>query len=164
MRVTEKALFFVIQGEIADQVKRLDVPDFAGFWECDLSRSHFTGQPPIAISLEIFHREPRFEMVRRRVYPAWSDKWSIALTTDGQAHHENQAGYESRTVMSWHNQVVVLTSEFCFGSINGWYESRFFMFPERDCFLVTERLRGLRADIDSAWCFRRCCPNGGLLP
>jgi hypothetical protein len=159
MRITEKSLFFVIQGELADGEARLAVPDFTGFWECDLSRS----QAPIAISLEIVHREPRLEMARRRVYPTWSDEWKIDLTTDGTVHHEIEAGGESHTAMSWDDRVLVLTSEFRVGDAGGGYESRLSILPEGRCFILVERLRGLGAGLDSAWWFNRSCPDGGWL-
>lgn len=163
MRIAGKSLFFVTQGELADGKTGLAIPDFTGFWECDLSRSQFTGQAPVAISLEIVHREPRFEMVRRRVYPAWSDEWKIDLTTDGTVHHENEADGESHTAMLWDDRVLVLTSEFRVGDAGGGYESRFSMPPEGRCFILVERLRGLGAGLDSAWWFNRGCPDGGWL-
>jgi hypothetical protein len=95
------------------------------------------------------------------LYPTWSDEWNIDLTTDGLIHHEKEAGGESRTVMSWDNRVLVLTSNFCLGITEGRYESRFSMLPEGQCFMVMERLRGLRGDLDSAWWFRRRLPKGG---
>jgi hypothetical protein len=133
----------------------MEKPNLSGTWMLDRLRGRLEIPMPDSTVFVIEHREPEFHLDRTHVVGDAQDKFSIDLTTDGQAVHASHRGIDIEARAYWDGSVLVFDSTMATGSEKGSNVVRYELADRGNTFIAIEKVDFTGHQHINRWVFER---------